>query len=78
MEEKVLDFTVIIEQDEDGLFVATAPEIEGCYTQGRTLQEAIERIKEAIEVCLQGDAEAINPMTFIGIQKVRVDRPPVV
>ncbi len=74
MEKQILDFTVIIEQDEDGIYVANVPEIEGCYTQGKTLQEVLERIKEAIEVCLEGDKEQVNPMKFIGIQKVSVKR----
>jgi len=74
MERQVLDFTVIIEQDEDGIYVATAPEIDGCYTQGKTLQEALDRIKEAIEVCLEGDKEEVNPMTFIGIQKIKINK----
>ena len=75
MEEKNLDFTVVIEQDEDGIYVANVPELEGCYTQGKTLQIVLERIKEAIDVCLEGDKEDINPMTFVGIQKVRVQKP---
>lgn len=78
MERQVLDFTVIIEQDEDGIYVATAPEIDGCYTQGKTLQEALDRIKEAIEVCLEGDREEVNPMTFIGIQKIKINKPLIV
>jgi len=78
MERQVLDFTVIIEQDEDGIYVATAPEIDGCYTQGKTLQEALDRIKEAIEVCLEGDKEEVNPMTFIGIQKIKINKPLIV
>ena len=41
-----MDFNVFIEQDEDGIYVAKVPEIEGCYTQGETLEEVIERIKE--------------------------------
>ena len=69
-----MDFNVIIEQDEDGIYVARVPEIEGCYTQGKTLQEVLERIKEAIEVCLEADKEAINPMRFVGIQRVQVER----
>lgn len=75
MEKQILDFTVVIEQDEDGVYVANVPELEGCYTQGKTLQQVLERIKEAIEVCLEGDKGEINPMTFIGIQKVSVKRP---
>jgi predicted RNase H-like HicB family nuclease len=52
MEKQVIDFNVVIEQDEDGVYVATVPEIKGCYTQGKDLHEVLERIKEAIEVCL--------------------------
>lgn len=75
MEKQIFDFTVLIEQDEDGIYIAKVPEIEGCYTQGKTLQEVLERIKEAIEVCLKADKEKVNPMKFIGIQKIRVDKP---
>jgi len=70
-----MDFNVLIEQDEDGIYVAKVPELEGCYTQGKTLQEVVDRIKEAIEVCLEGDNEYVNPMRFIGIQRVRIERP---
>jgi len=67
-----MDFTVFIEQDEDGIYVAKVPDIDGCYTQGSTLQEVLERIKEAIEVCIESDKEKINPMKFIGIQRVEL------
>ena len=43
MEKQVLDFNVLIEQDKDGIYVATVPELEGCYTQGKDLQEVLER-----------------------------------
>jgi len=70
-----MDFNVIIEQDEDGIYVARVPEIEGCYTQGKTLQEVLERIKEAIEVCLKADKEEVSPMRFVGIQRVQIEKP---
>jgi len=70
-----MDFTVLIEQDEDGIYVARVPELEGCYTQGKTLESVLERITEAIEVCIEGDKEEVNPLKFIGIQKVQVRRP---
>ena len=69
-----MDFTVFIEQDEDGIYIAKVPEIEGCYTQGKNIEEVIKRIKEAIEVCLEGDNEEIIPLKFIGIQKVQVEK----
>lgn len=75
MEKQILDFTVIIEKDEDGVYVANVPELEGCYTQGKNVQEVLDRIKEAIEVCLEGDKEDFKPMTFVGIQKVSVKKP---
>ena len=55
---KVLNFRVIIEQDEDGIYVASVPELQGCYTQGKTLEEARKRIKEAIELVMETDQEA--------------------
>ncbi len=66
------EFNVVLEKDEDGLYVANVPEIQGCYTQGKTLQEVLERIREAIEVCLEGDSENIKPMKFVGIQRIEI------
>lgn len=50
---KVLNFKVIIEQDEDGIFVASVPALPGCHTQGDTYEKALERIREVIELCLE-------------------------
>jgi len=50
---KVLNFRVIIEQDEEGVFVASVPAIPGCHTQGESYEEVIKNIKEAIELCLE-------------------------
>ena len=66
------EFSVIIEKDEDGFYVASVPEIQGCYTQGKTVQQVLERIKEAIEVCLKAEGGSVRPMKFIGIQKIEM------
>ena len=47
------EFTVVIEQDEDGIYVASVPELPGCHTQAQTLDELNQRIKEAIELYLE-------------------------
>jgi len=67
-------FTVIIEQDEDGIYVASVPELEGCHTQAKTLDELRERVKEAIQLYLEVESDLINevPLEFVGIQKVEV------
>jgi len=72
-----MEFNVLIEQDEDGIYVASVPEIQGCHTQGKTIPQVLERIKEAIEVCLEAEGEdIIKPLKFIGLQKVKVKESP--
>jgi predicted RNase H-like HicB family nuclease len=73
MKHKLLNFSVIIEQDEDGMYIAKAPDIKGCYTQGKTIDQAMERIKEAIQVCIEADREEeITPLKFIGVAQLEV------
>ncbi len=47
------EFTVIIEQDEEEYYVATIPQLHGCHTQARSLDELMVRVREAIELCLR-------------------------
>ena len=73
MQRKIRNFIVLIEQDEDGIYVAKVPDIQGCYTQGKTVQQVMERIKEAIQVCLEADKEQPPQMKFVGLQQVEVN-----
>lgn len=50
---KQLRLTVLIEQDEDGYYVATVPSLKSCYTQAKTLEELYPRIWEVVELCLE-------------------------
>ena len=54
------EFTVVIEQEEDGIYVASVPELPGCHTQAETLDELNRRIKEAIELYLEVESENEN------------------
>ena len=72
MQKTVRNFTVLIEQDEDRIYVAKVPDIPGCYTQGKTIQQAMERIKEAVQVCLEAEKEEMPKMKFIGLQQIEV------
>lgn len=69
---KIQDFLVVIEQDKNGWFVAKVPSIQGCFTQGKTVDQALERIKEAIQVCLEAEKIDLPEMKFVGVQKVEV------
>jgi len=70
----IKEFTIVIEQDEDGIYVASVPELEGCHTQARTLDELKETMKKAIELYLEVESDLIDevPLQFVGIQKVEV------
>lgn len=47
---KVLNYRVIVEQDEDGVYVALVPSIQGCYTEGDTFEEAVKNIEDVIKL----------------------------
>ncbi len=66
------DFSVIIERDADGFYVGTVPALRGCHTQARSLDELMDRVREAIEVCLEAQGESLEPLDFIGVQTIRV------
>ena len=64
------EFSVIIERDADGVFIASVPNLRGCHTQASSLDELMLRIKEAIELCLE--VEEAENTEFIGVQRVAV------
>lgn len=66
-------YTVVIEKDEDGVFIGRVPEIQGCLSQGDTLDELMINIKEAIELCLEAEKGKKTEISrFVGIQQVEV------
>lgn len=70
-----MKFRIIIEQDEDGYFVAECPNLPGCISQGKTLKEVKENIKEAIEGYLESlekHNEPIPPSIYEDVIEVKV------
>ena len=67
-----MELTVLIERDEDGYYVAEVPDIKGCYTQGKTLEEVMRNIKEVIELCLEADKGQLQHKEFIRLQRIEV------
>lgn len=64
-------FNVVVERDEDGYYVASVPELPGCHTQAKTLDELRRRIEEAIKLYLEVEKGAADVITeFIGVQVV--------
>jgi predicted RNase H-like HicB family nuclease len=67
------EFNIVIEQDDDGYFVASVPELHGCHTQAKSLDVLMKRIREAIELCLEVEEMNTIPTRFVGIQRMTVE-----
>ncbi len=68
------EFNVVVERDADGVYVASVPALRGCHTQAKSLDELMERIREAIELCLEAEGETWEGLDFVGLQRVTVTR----
>ncbi len=67
------EFTVVIEKDEEGYLVASVPSLHGCHTQARSMDELLERVKEAIQLCLEVKGEETEEhLELVGVQRVAV------
>ena len=67
------DFTVVIERDVEGWLVASIPSLPGCHTEARTMDELLERAREAIAVYLEARGEDFGePLELVGIQRVAI------
>lgn len=71
-----VNLTVLIEQGEDGAYIATVPSLKSCYTQADTIQDVLEKIREVATLCLEveNDIPAINK--FVGIQQMEIVHEP--
>ena len=65
-------FTVLIERDEQGYFVASVPALRGCHTQAKTLDTLMKRVREVISLRLEGGEAESEPLELVGIQQISV------
>ena len=66
-------YPIIIEQDSDGVFIADCPLFKGCRSYGHTIDETLDNIKEAIELCIEEEKDKQLPInTFVGIRDIEV------
>ena len=63
-------YDVVIEKDAAGYFVASVPVLPGCHAQAKLRDELMERIREAIELCLEVQGEPPEPLEFVGVQRI--------
>ena len=65
-------FTVVIERDEEGYYVATVPALRACHTQAKTLDSLMKWVREAIELCLDSEGSVDPQLELVGIQQISV------
>jgi predicted RNase H-like HicB family nuclease len=67
------EFSIIIERDEEGYYVATVPELHGCHTQAKSLDTLLKRVREAIDLCLEVQGDLPKSSQFVGVQRILVE-----
>jgi predicted RNase H-like HicB family nuclease len=66
---KTFHLPVVVEMDEDNVFIVSCPAFKGCHSYGKTIDEALANLKEVVEMCLEEQPnESVN--TFVGIREM--------
>ena len=66
------ELNVLVERDREGFYVASVPALKGCHTQAKSLDELMERIREAAELCLDVQGEDVDELEFVGVQRLTI------
>ncbi|HAO51217.1 MAG TPA: HicB family protein [Runella sp.] len=68
---KTHHFPILIEQDEDNIYIVTCPTFKGCHSYGKTIDEAIQNIREVIEMCME-EQQIDDSNNFVGFREIEV------
>jgi predicted RNase H-like HicB family nuclease len=73
-ENKILHFPVVIEQDEDEVYIVSCPVFKGCHSYGKTIDEALGNLKEVIEMCVEEEGEKYSVQNrFVGFRELQIE-----
>jgi predicted RNase H-like HicB family nuclease len=67
------EFSIVIERDEDGFYVASVPQLRGCHTQAKSLDTLMKRVREAVDLCLEVEGDQLPASQFVGVQRITVE-----
>lgn len=72
-ESNTLHLPILIEQDEDNYFIVSCPVFKACHSYGESVEEALNNIKEVIEMCVEEEREKNEPFNrFIGFREMEI------
>ncbi len=70
---KTLHLPILVEQDEDDIYIVSCPVYKGCHSYGKTIEEALSNIKEVIDMCLEEEKEKSSDINrFVGFRELQV------
>jgi predicted RNase H-like HicB family nuclease len=73
-ENKILHLPVVIEQDEDEVYIVSCPVYKGCHSYGKTIDEALGNLREVIEMCVEEEGEKYGLQNrFIGFRELQIE-----
>lgn len=71
--DKILHLPILVEQDEDNIFIVSCPVFKGCHSYGATIDEALNNIKEVIDMCIEEEKEEAPYINrFVGFREMQV------
>ena len=72
-ESKILHLPILVEQDEDNFYIVSCPVFKGCHSYGTTIDEALENIKEVIDMCVEEEKEKASELNrFVGFREMQI------
>ena len=70
---KILHLPIMVEQDEDNIYIVSCPVFKGCHSYGKTIDEALDNIKEVIDMCIDEEKEKVSGVNrFVGFREMQV------
>jgi len=73
MTKENLHLPVIIEQDEDNIYIVSCPAFKGCHSYGSTIEEAMKNLREVVEICLE-EQQIDTSNKFVGFRELEIIR----
>ncbi|MDP2114251.1 MAG: type II toxin-antitoxin system HicB family antitoxin, partial [Bacteroidota bacterium] len=71
--DKILHLPILVEQDEDNVYIVSCPVFKGCHSYGKTIDEALANIKEVIDICMDEEKEKVSEINrFVGFREMQV------
>lgn len=72
MEQKKIHLPILLEQDEDGIFIVSCPSFKGCHSYGKSVEEAMKNIQEVIEMCVEEEKPGMLNR-FVGFREIEIN-----